>query len=48
VAFASWTSPYVGYVNIPGWPFDSPDTRYARSLHILPLGFPSGHNPSIG
>ncbi len=45
IAFAAWTAPYVGYVNLD--PFE-PDSRFARSLHILPLGSTKGGLPSIG
>jgi hypothetical protein len=42
MGFDAWTQPYIGYVIIG-------DLRYTRSLHILPITFPSGgHIPKIG
>jgi hypothetical protein len=42
MAFDAWASPYVGYQS-------PPDGRYARSLRLLSITFPSGgHNPAIG
>src|SRR5262249_29255359 len=42
MAFHAWTAPFIGYQN-------PPDPRYARSLRILPITFPTGgHNPQIG
>jgi hypothetical protein len=45
VAFAAWTAPYVGYVSLDPY---TPDPRYARSLHVSPLGFTPDGLPSIG
>jgi Glycosyl hydrolases family 43 len=42
MAFHAWTAPFIDYVVA----FDS---RYARSLRILPISFPSGdHYPKVG
>ena len=42
MGFHAWTPPYIGYVIVG-------DLRYTRSLHTLPITFPTGgHNPRIG
>jgi beta-xylosidase len=42
MGFHAWTPPNIGYVIVG-------DLRYARSLRILPITFPTGgHNPRVG
>jgi beta-xylosidase len=42
MGFQSWTAPFLNY-EVAG------DSRYARSLHVLPISFPNGgHDPKVG
>jgi len=41
LGFHAWTRPYIGYPAVR-------DLLSTRSLHILPITFPNGHDPKIG